>query len=70
MRDNIKGKDRIMVGLRKEFAGEFLQKGFGFVEGSKWISHIECKAFVSVGTYMTEMQFNKEEAGCPVATQS
>ena len=43
------GKSKIMIGLRKPFMDDFNQGGFGFVEGSRWMKHINEESYSQKG---------------------
>ena len=64
----LKGKNKVMVKLRREFVEQFQAHGFGFVEGSKWVSMIDTETYSSKDSYKTEAQIYEAEAKCPVPT--
>ena len=64
----LKGKNKMMVKLRREFVEQFHAHGFGFVEGSKWVNMIDTETYSSRDSYKTEAQIHAAEAKCPEAT--
>ena len=61
--DKLQGKNRTLIALRKEFAQEFNEKGFGFVDGSKWTSHLDVEEFKQSDSYKTYSQILAAECG-------
>ena len=57
-----------MVKLRGEFKRAVMDKGFGFVEGSKWSSWISEEKFVQEDEYKTESQVLSAECGSAAST--
>ena len=66
----LRGKSRTMQTLQDEFMRDFSQKGFDMIEGSKWTTFLMTTEFEDEVEYMTEVQIQKEECGCPVATKA
>ena len=66
----LKGKSQFMLKLRAEFVQEFQEKGFGFVEGSKWINMIDQESYTSKDSYKTEKQIYAAEEIWPEGTQA
>ena len=62
------GKSKIMIGLRKSFMDDFNQGGFGFVEGSRWMKHINEESYSQKDSFKTEAQIFVAECNDPVAT--
>ena len=60
----LQGKSRVMINMRKQFMEEFGQKGFGFVEGSKWTTHINEETYDAEDSHKTYAQILQAEAGC------
>ena len=50
-----------MVMLRKQFLKDFQEKGFGFVEGSKWTTYTSQEDVIAPEEYMTRAQIWKAE---------
>ena len=59
--EKIQGKG--MLDLRKKFVSEFTQKGFGFVEGSKFKSYVQEEIVRKKTRYLTAEQILDEEKG-------
>jgi len=57
------GKSKIIVDLRKQFAKEFQQKGFGFVQGSKWTSYLSGEEYRQVDSYIQNKSTNLQDGG-------
>ena len=64
----LKGKNKMMVKLRREFDEQCNADGFGCVEGSKWVNMIDTETYSSRDSYKTEAQIHAAEAKCPEAT--
>ena len=62
------GKSKTMIGLRKSFMDDFNQGGFGFVEGSRWVKHINEESYSQKDTFKAEAQIFVAECNDPVAT--
>ena len=52
----LKGKNKLMVKLRREFVEQCNADGFGCVEGSKWVNMIDTETYSSRDSYKTEAQ--------------
>ena len=60
--EKLQGKNRTLISLRKEFIEEFNEKGFGFVEGSKWSGHLDVEEFKQSDSFKTWSQILVAEA--------
>ena len=58
---SLQGKSATVVAMRKQFLKDFQEKGFGFVEGTKWRSHLSKEEHVAAELYMTRAQILKAE---------
>ena len=59
----MKSKNSVMLASQKEFLKDFREKGFGFVEGTKWSEFVSREQFTQEIVYCTEAQILKEERG-------
>ena len=57
-----------MVKLRREFLDEFGQRGFGFVQGSRWMEHNSEQEVTCDVLYFTKNQILHEERDDDIAT--
>ena len=64
----LKGKNKMMQKLRREFVEQFHAHGFGFVEGSKFVNMVDTETYSAKDSYKTEAQIFAAEAKCPVST--
>ena len=59
----MKSKNSVMLEEQKQFLKDFKEKGFGFVEGTKWSEFVSREQFTQEIVYITEPQILQEESG-------
>ena len=64
------GKTPAVIALRRQFLQEFQEKGFGFVEGTRWTQNLSKEEHVAEEEYMSAAQILKAECKDAAATQA